>query len=139
MQPGLSDVARDVESDPGAVLDAHGADSIDDLVTPAVEESESGDDAAVAGLFEGSLSRPEPSRSAERSADRPADRPAAEADAPGVELADLERAIADASDRPEGEYTGAELADAVEDDEVATALADAEDVSEGDRPDVTFE
>lgn len=147
MQPGLSEVAGEVESNPGAVLDDQGADSIDDLVAGDTPDPTSGDDDAVAGFFEGGLAAPERSRRTERAAEPVRDRPAEDPDAPSAVLAELERAIEEAPGAPEPEYDAAALAADVEDDEVADALAEADDAlvdlsaaHDGDLPDeFTFE
>lgn len=141
MQPGLSEVAGDVESDPGAVLDDQGGDSIDDLLAGAADPQPD-DDEAVAGLFEGGLATPERSRRSEPAAEPVGEQPADEPAAPSEIMAELERAIDDDPGAPEPEYDDAALADDVDDAEVADALAEADDaladlseVHDGDLPD----
>lgn len=142
MHPGLSEVAGDVESDPGAVLDDQGDDSIDDLLAGESADPPTGEDDAVAGLFEGGLATPERSRRSEPVADPVGEQPVDEPAAPSELMADLERAIDDDPGEPEPEYDDAALADDVGDEEVADALAEADDaladlseVHDGDLPD----
>lgn len=60
MAHGVPEAVDDVEADPSAVFDAHGADSIDELLASGPEESD--DEAAseddVAALFSDGLSSP---------------------------------------------------------------------------------
>lgn len=147
MQPGLSEVAGEVESDPGAVLDDQGGDSIDDLVGADAADPQPGDDDAVAGLFEGGLATPERSRGRQRAAEPAGDVPADDPAAPSEIMTELERAIEADGGTPEPEYDDAALADDVDDDEVADALAEADEaldelsaVHDGDLPDeISFE
>lgn len=154
MQPGLSEVAGDVEADPGAVFEAHGAESVDELVADggAAEGETAGDDSAVDRLFAEELSRPErrPDASRDRShpgtsrADAGRGRSSAETGEsvtkPSV-LDDLERAIdaSEGGDAPDLDDVGLQdLADgnldALEDGDVADALAAAEELEDGELP-----
>lgn len=142
MEQSAPELVESVEADPGAVFEAHGADSVDELVAPEPPAADHGDDAAVEGLLDGSLSPPERVRRSERStapsAAASVETPAEDADAPGAAMVELERAIEETPDRPE--QPGEDAAADVEDEEVAAALADAEDLHEGELPEtISFE
>jgi len=139
MEQSTPELVEAVDADPGAVFDAHGADSVDELVAPEPDASGSGDDAAVEGLLEGSLSAPERTRHQERPAEQAADRTVDDAASPEPIAVDLERAIEETPSRREAEHAREEPAADVADD-VAAALADAEDVREGELPEtISFE
>ncbi|AGN01667.1 hypothetical protein L593_08610 [Salinarchaeum sp. Harcht-Bsk1] len=151
MQPGLSEVARDVEADPAAVFEAHDAESVEELVTGAgAPERDATSDRAVRRLFEGDLDRPERrSTTEEPSGGVPSTGdPSSRASACGVEdgsagestttpavLVELERAIDEAE---EPAAVDGDDFDAL-DDEVADALAVAEELDEADAGEADLE
>lgn len=148
MQRAVPDPVADVESDPAAVFDAHGADTVDELVAsgsePAPEPGAEADDAEIAALFADGL---EPSDGAagthrgtatdDAASESDTDERSARADSGDAVLTELERAAGSAdaaADADDGSVT--EAADA----DVADALAAAEAVYEGDLPDeIPFE
>ncbi|GAB3691090.1 hypothetical protein GCM10028857_28110 [Salinarchaeum chitinilyticum] len=132
MQRGLPDAARNVEADPGAVFDAHGADSVDELVaSDGSPERDAGSDRAVIRLFEGGLDRPE-RRSADEIERSGTARVGESTTTPAV-LGELERAI-EASESDDPATLSAEDLDALDDGDVADALAAAEELEEGELP-----
>jgi hypothetical protein len=149
MQPGLSEVAGDVEADPGAVFDAHGAESVDELVDEgasdrgstggAAAERDADSDRAVSQLFAGGLDRPERRAAPDRRGDAGAgpepatagDRTGASTTTPAV-LADLERAIDAAADDPAA--VDPDDLDELDDADVEDALAAAADLDDEELP-----
>ena len=133
MQPGLSDVANDVDADPGAVLEANGAESVDDLVTAESEpEQDAASRRAVSRLFEEELDRPErrPTPRHEQG-DGAGTPPRESADVPAV-LAELERAIEAGEDgRTDDDPANIE---ALDDADVADALAAAAALDDDELP-----
>lgn len=148
MQPGLSEVAGDVEADPGAVFEAHGAESVDELVAEDASErgSQSGaerdadSDRAVDRLFASGLDRPERREPPEHCAGgstgtEPAtatDRTEPSTTTPAV-LADLERAIEAADADDPAAVDPADL-DELDDADVEDALAAAADLDDEELP-----
>lgn len=146
MQPGLSEVAGDVEADPGAVFEAHGAESVDELVDDGASASESAgaataerdadSDRAVSRLFAGGLDRPErrePSRHSDAGREESAaDRSGTSTTTPAV-LADLERAI-DAADAEDPAAVDPTELDGLDDADVQDALAAAADLDDEELP-----
>lgn len=125
MQPGLAEVARDVDADPTAVLEAQGAESVDELVAEAGEaERDAGSDRAVTRLFEGDLDRPErrPTPDCDAARGTEPDEPAT---TPAV-LADLDGAIEASDDAAPDELAEVDLG-SLNDADVAAALAAAEE------------
>jgi hypothetical protein len=148
MQPGLSEVAGDVEADPGAVLEAHGAESVDELVTEGASDRGSQDgasaerdadsDRAVSRLFESGLDRPEqrsgtPTEGTTPSGETPpSDRTRESTTTPEV-LGDLERAIEATAEETSADLDPADL-DTLEDGDVEDALAAAEQLDDATLP-----
>lgn len=144
MQPGLSEVAGDVEADPGAVFDAHGAESVDELVDggaseggsagAATAEGDADSDRAVSQLFAGGLDRPErrsgagTEQTGSMSQPDSADRTRESTTTPAV-LADLERAI-DAADADDPSAVDPAALDELDDADVEDALAAAAELDD---------
>lgn len=140
MNPGLGEVAGDVEADPGAVFEAHDADSVDELVADgSAPEPEPAGDHGLDRLFEGGLDRPE--RTAEAERDRsPAPARESSADPPAgttasAVLAELEQVVAGGEDAP----AEPEELDAIDDGDVEDALAAAEAIEDADGESVPAE
>lgn len=132
MQTGLTDALDDVDADPGAVFEAHDADSVDELVVGGSEPA-TGQDDDVDALFADGLEAP--SRRSSRDRPEPDDGQQPTDDV----LAALERAAESAAcsgeERDPGELDG----DAT-DAEVEAAIVAAEEVYEGELPDeIPFE
>lgn len=135
-QSAAVDAVEQVEADPGAVFEAHGATSVDDLVAGDDEAAAdapddcTADDVAVAAMFDGDLEAPDPDpESAAVDAARTDDRSDARSDEVLVEL----DAAIPADDETTGSPDGPEpSAPAPDDPEVADALAAAADVDDRD-------
>lgn len=146
-----------VEPDPGAVFDAYGAETVDELVAAGRERLPDpiaeADDAQVAALFAGEVAAPareggcEDGGDAPRGSDRRSSGDGVEDAAASDLLADLERAVTTVDDGSDAARdSGADRSERREPDEeatdadVAAALDAAEAVYEGDLPDeVPFE
>lgn len=131
MQRGLPEAARHVEADPGAVFDAHGAESVDELVASGESpERDTASDRAVIRLFEGDLDRPE--RRSSDEIDRSGTPRTGESTTTPAVLTDLERAI-EASESDDPDVLSTEDLD-LDDADVADALAAAEELDGGELP-----
>jgi len=138
MQQGLSEVAADVEADPGAVFEAHGAESVEELVTEeGATERDEASDRAVSRLFEEDLSRPERRSTAGGEPTRQSE--TGESTTTPAVLADLERAIEVTDGADPTDLEDVELAE-LDDADVAAALAAAEELDgNGTAPSVPAE
>lgn len=148
------DAVEQVEADPGAVFEAHGATSVDELVAgddatgvgaagddEAADDGPDGctaDDVAVAAMFEDGIEAPatttestsaSESSEANSEEDREALLDELERSATGCDSTETEHADSGGTERE-----GSASEPLVEDDEVAAALQAAEAVHEGDLP-----
>lgn len=108
MQSQVPVPVGDVGPDPEAVFDAHGANTIDELLDsgPAPQARRlSGDDDAVAAFFDDGLTTPEPGVQPSRSADAVSEAPSERVEPADGEaiLEALETAAAESSDAASSE------------------------------------
>jgi len=130
MQPGLSEVAAEVDSDPGAVFEAHDAETVQELVASGGSGTadRTASVRALARLFEGDLDRPERREVATPEEDAGGESAGASGSPPAM-LGDIDGGIE--PDEPEAAQDAVE---SLEDGPVADALAAAEDLEDGELP-----